>query len=149
MTPSRLENFLAILEHGSGLRAGTDFHLAMSPERVDPGREDWTTKTTPKVVGGITPESTKAAADVYRAALDTVHEVSTPDAAELTKLLENIFRSVNIALVNELAILCDRMGIDIWEVVDAAATKPFGYMRFSPGPGLGGGSGLLLAQALS
>jgi UDP-N-acetyl-D-glucosamine dehydrogenase len=127
-----------ILERGSGLTAGEDFHLAMSPERVDPGREDWTTKTTPKVLGGIGPESTRRAADVYRRAIDTVVEVSTPEAAELTKLLENIFRSVNIALVNELAQLCDRMGIDVWEVVDAAATKPFGYMRFSPGPGLGG-----------
>jgi UDP-N-acetyl-D-glucosamine dehydrogenase len=127
-----------ILEAGSGLKAGEGFFLAMSPERVDPGREDWTTKTTPKVLGGITPECSRRAAEVYRKALDTVHELSSPEAAELTKLLENIFRSVNIALVNELAILCDRMGIDIWEVVDAAATKPFGYMRFSPGPGLGG-----------
>jgi UDP-N-acetyl-D-glucosamine dehydrogenase len=127
-----------ILEHGSGLKAGEGFFLAMSPERVDPGREDWTTKTTPKVLGGVTPECTYQAAEIYRRALDTVHEVTSPEAAELTKLLENIFRSVNIALVNELAILCDRMGIDIWEVIDAAATKPFGYMRFSPGPGLGG-----------
>jgi UDP-N-acetyl-D-glucosamine dehydrogenase len=127
-----------ILEQGSGLKAGDGFHLAMSPERVDPGREDWTTKTTPKILGGINAESTKRAADIYRRAIDTVVEVSTPEAAELTKLLENIFRSVNIALVNELAQLCDRMGIDVWEVVDAAATKPFGFMRFSPGPGLGG-----------
>jgi UDP-N-acetyl-D-glucosamine dehydrogenase len=127
-----------LLEEGSGLRAGEGFHLAMSPERVDPGREDWTTKTTPKVLGGITPECTRHAADVYRRAIDSIVEVSTPEAAELTKLLENIFRSVNIALVNELAQLCDRMSIDVWEVVDAAATKPFGYMRFSPGPGLGG-----------
>ncbi|HET7648358.1 MAG TPA: nucleotide sugar dehydrogenase [Gaiellaceae bacterium] len=127
-----------IFEQATGLKAGEGFYLAMSPERVDPGREDWTTKTTPKVLGGITPECTRRAAEVYRRALDTVHEVSTPEAAELTKLLENIFRSVNIALVNELAMLCDRMGIDIWEVVDAASTKPFGYMRFSPGPGLGG-----------
>jgi UDP-N-acetyl-D-glucosamine dehydrogenase len=127
-----------ILEAGSGLKAGEDFHLAMSPERVDPGRDDWTTKTTPKVVGGIDAASTKAAADVYRAAIDTVHEVSTPDAAELTKLLENIYRAVNIALVNELAQLCDRMEIDVWEVVDAAATKPFGFASFKPGPGLGG-----------
>ena len=110
----------------------------MSPERVDPGREDWTTKTTPKVVGGINEASTKAAAEVYRAAIDTVHEVSTPEAAELTKLLENIYRAVNIALVNELAQLTDRMGIDVWEVVDAAATKPFGFASFKPGPGLGG-----------
>jgi UDP-N-acetyl-D-glucosamine dehydrogenase len=127
-----------ILEEGSGLKVGAGFHLAMSPERVDPGREDWTTKTTPKVLGGITPECTKHAADVYRRAIDTIVEVSTPEAAELTKLLENIFRSVNIALVNELAQLCDRMSIDVWEVVDAAATKPFGFMPFSPGPGLGG-----------
>jgi UDP-N-acetyl-D-glucosamine dehydrogenase len=127
-----------ILEAGSGLKVGTGFFLGMSPERVDPGREDWTTKTTPKVLGGITPACTKRAADVYRRAIDTVVEVSTPEAAELTKLLENIFRSVNIALVNELAQLCDRMSIDVWEVVDAAATKPFGFMRFSPGPGLGG-----------
>jgi UDP-N-acetyl-D-glucosamine dehydrogenase len=127
-----------ILEQGTGMKAGTDFYLAMSPERVDPGREDWTTKTTPKVLGGIDAESTKRAADVYRRAIDTVVEVSTPEAAELTKLLENIFRSVNIALVNELAQLCDRMNIDVWEVVNAAATKPFGFMRFSPGPGLGG-----------
>jgi UDP-N-acetyl-D-glucosamine dehydrogenase len=127
-----------ILEQVSGLKAGEGFHLAMSPERVDPGREDWTTKTTPKVVGGLTPECTRRAAEVYRRAIDTVHELSTPEAAELTKLLENIFRSVNIALVNELAQLCDRMGIDVWEVVGAASTKPFGFMRFSPGPGLGG-----------
>ena len=127
-----------LLEEGSGLVAGEDFHLAMSPERVDPGREDWTTKTTPKVVGGLTPECTKVAAEVYRGAIDTVHEVSTPDAAELTKLLENIYRAVNIALVNELAQLCERMDIDVWEVVDAAATKPFGFASFKPGPGLGG-----------
>ncbi len=127
-----------ILEEGSGLKAGADFHLAMSPERVDPGREDWTTKTTPKVVGGISAACTTAAADVYRSAIDTVHEVSTPDAAELTKLLENIYRAVNIALVNELAQLCDRMEIDVWEVIDAAATKPFGFASFKPGPGLGG-----------
>ena len=127
-----------ILERGSGLTAGKDFFLAFSPERVDPGRLDWTTKTVPKVVGGIDEASTEAAADLYSSAIDTIHRVSSPEAAELTKLLENIFRSVNIALMNELAQLCDRMGIDIWEVVDAAATKPFGYMRFEPGPGLGG-----------
>ncbi len=127
-----------ILEEGSGLEAGKDFYLAMSPERVDPGRVDWTTKTTPKVVGGLTPACTAAAAAVYRTAVDTVHEVSAPESAELTKLLENIYRSVNIALVNELAQLCDRMGIDVWEVVEAAATKPFGFQSFQPGPGLGG-----------
>ncbi|HEX4518955.1 MAG TPA: nucleotide sugar dehydrogenase [Gaiellaceae bacterium] len=127
-----------ILEETSGLEAGTDFNLAMSPERVDPGRTDWTTKTTPKVVGGLTPACTKAAGDLYRGAIDTVHELSAPESAELTKLLENIYRSVNIALVNELAQLCDRMGIDVWEVVEAAATKPFGFQSFKPGPGLGG-----------
>jgi UDP-N-acetyl-D-glucosamine dehydrogenase len=122
----------------SGLKAGVDFHLAFSPERVDPGNEQWTTKNVPKVVGGITPACTDKASALYRSAIENVYTVSTPEAAELTKLLENIFRSVNIALVNELAQLCDRMNIDIWEVIDAAATKPFGYMRFSPGPGLGG-----------
>jgi UDP-N-acetyl-D-glucosamine dehydrogenase len=127
-----------ILEEGSGLRAGEGFFLAMSPERVDPGREDWTTKTTPKVLGGITPECTRRAAELYGRAVDTVHELTSPEAAELTKLLENIFRSVNIALVNELARLCGRMQIDVWEVIDAAATKPFGFMSFKPGPGLGG-----------
>jgi UDP-N-acetyl-D-glucosamine dehydrogenase len=127
-----------LLEQGSGLEAGTDFHLAFAPERVDPGRTDFTTKTTPKVVGGINEASTEAAAAMYGSAVDEVVRVSSPEAAELTKLLENIFRSVNIALVNELARLCSRMNIDIWEVVDAAATKPFGFMSFRPGPGLGG-----------
>jgi UDP-N-acetyl-D-glucosamine dehydrogenase len=122
----------------SGLKVGEDVHVAFSPERVDPGREDWTTKNVPKVVGGITAECTRRAAALYGGAVDTVHEVSSPEAAELTKLLENIFRSVNIALVNELAQLCERMGIDVWEVVEAAATKPFGFMSFKPGPGLGG-----------
>jgi len=122
----------------SGLKAGQDFYLAFSPERVDPGREDWTTKTTPKVVGGLTAECTRRAVELYASAVDKVVEVSSPEAAELTKLLENIFRSVNIALVNELAQLCDRMDLDIWEVVNAASTKPFGFMRFEPGPGLGG-----------
>ncbi len=132
------EELQPILEAGSGLRAGGDFHLAFSPERVDPGRTDWTTRSVPKVVGGIDAESTEAAAALYGSAIDTIHRVSSPEAAELTKLLENIFRSVNIALVNELARLCDRMGIYIWEVIDAASTKPFGFMRFEPGPGLGG-----------
>src|ERR671914_30275 len=126
-----------ILE-STGLAAGRDFHLAFSPERVDPGNGRWTTKNVPKVVGGITPECTERAAQLYEGAVDTVHRVSTPEAAELTKLLENIFRSVNIALVNELAQLCERMGIDVWEVIEAAATKPFGFMSFQPGPGLGG-----------
>jgi UDP-N-acetyl-D-glucosamine dehydrogenase len=131
------EVVLPILEQ-SGLKAGTDFHVAFSPERVDPGREDWTTQNVPKIVGGITPACSNRAAELYRGAVETVHQVSSPEAAELTKLLENIFRSVNIALVNELAQLCDRMGIDVWEVVEAAATKPFGFMSFQPGPGLGG-----------
>ena len=132
------EVVLPILESISGLSVGTDFHLAFSPERVDPGREDWTTKNVPKVVGGVTEACSQRASALYADAVDTVHTVSSPEAAELTKLLENIFRSVNIALVNELAQLCDRLGIDVWEVVDAAATKPFGFMSFQPGPGLGG-----------
>jgi UDP-N-acetyl-D-glucosamine dehydrogenase len=132
------ERLAPILETGSGLIAGRDFHLAFSPERVDPGREDWTTQNTPKIVGGLTPACTDRAVELYSRALETVHPVSSPEAAELTKLLENIFRSVNIALVNELAQLCDRMSIDVWEVVGAAATKPFGFMSFQPGPGLGG-----------
>jgi UDP-N-acetyl-D-glucosamine dehydrogenase len=126
-----------ILER-TGLQAGRDFHLAFSPERVDPGNQTWTTKNVPKVVGGITPACTDRAAQLYEGAVETVHRVSTPEAAELTKLLENIFRSVNIALVNELAQLCERMDIDVWEVIEAAATKPFGFMSFQPGPGLGG-----------
>jgi UDP-N-acetyl-D-glucosamine dehydrogenase len=126
------------LLEASGLTAGQDFHLAFSPERVDPGRKDWTTKSTPKVVGGLTDECTRRALELYASAVDEVVPVSSPEAAELTKLLENIFRSVNIALVNELAQLCDRMGLDVWEIVDAASTKPFGFMRFEPGPGLGG-----------
>jgi UDP-N-acetyl-D-glucosamine dehydrogenase len=132
------EEVLPILEAASGLKVGEDFHLAFSPERVDPGRTDWTTKTVPKVVGGITESCTEAAAALYGSAIATIHRVSSPEAAELTKLLENIFRSVNIALVNELARLCQRMNIDVWEVVGAAATKPFGFMSFQPGPGLGG-----------
>jgi UDP-N-acetyl-D-glucosamine dehydrogenase len=127
-----------ILEAGSGLKAGVDFHLAFSPERVDPGRTDFTTKTTPKVVGGLSPACTAKALKVYGQAIDHLVPVSTPEVAEMTKLLENIFRSVNIALVNELAMLCDRMQVDVWEVVEAAATKPFGFMKFQPGPGLGG-----------
>ena len=132
------EQVLPVLEAGSGLQAGKDFHLAFSPERVDPGREDWTMKNVTKVVGGVDEGSTAAAVALYSSAIDVVHPVSSPEAAELTKLLENIFRSVNIALVNELAQLCDRMNIDVWEVIDAAATKPFGFMPFKPGPGLGG-----------
>ena len=132
------EQVLPVLEAGSGLQAGKDFHLAFSPERVDPGRADWTTQNVTKVVGGVDEGSTAAAVALYSSAIDVVHPVSSPEAAELTKLLENIFRSVNIALVNELAQLCDRMNIDVWEVIDAAATKPFGFMPLKPGPGLGG-----------
>jgi UDP-N-acetyl-D-glucosamine dehydrogenase len=131
------ERLLPILE-GSGLTAGSDFHLAFSPERIDPGRTDFTIRTTPKLVGGVTPACAERARALYAEICDQVIVLSTPEAAELAKLLENIFRSVNIALVNELAQLCDRLGIDVWEVIDAAATKPFGFMRFDPGPGMGG-----------
>jgi len=126
-----------ILER-SGLKAGEDFHLAFSPERIDPGRTDFTVKTTPKLVGGLTEACSQRARDLYAEVCDEVVVLSGPEAAELAKLLENVFRSVNIAFVNELAQLCDRLGIDVWEVVDAAATKPFGFMRFDPGPGMGG-----------
>jgi UDP-N-acetyl-D-glucosamine dehydrogenase len=129
---------LPILERGSGLVLGEGLNVAFSPERVDPGRTDFTLRNTPKVVGGLTPECTRRAVELYATVCDEIVEVSTPEAAELTKLLENIFRSVNIALVNELAMLADRMNIDIWEVVDAASTKPYGFMRFEPGPGMGG-----------
>ena len=131
------ERVMPLLE-SSGLRVGTDINLAFSPERVDPGRTDYSLRNTPKVVGGITPACLDRADDLYSRVCDHIVRVSTPEAAELTKLLENIFRSVNIALVNELAVLAERMGIDIWEVVDAAATKPYGFMRFEPGPGMGG-----------
>jgi UDP-N-acetyl-D-glucosamine dehydrogenase len=131
------ERLVPLLEE-SGLAAGRDFHLAFSPERVDPGRTDFTLRSTPKVVGGLTAACAQRAQALYELVCDRVLLVSSPEAAELTKLLENIFRSVNIALVNELAMLTDRMGIDIWEVVDAAATKPYGFMRFEPGPGMGG-----------
>jgi UDP-N-acetyl-D-glucosamine dehydrogenase len=131
------ERLLPILEE-TGLTAGEDFHLAFSPERVDPGRTDHTLRTTPKIVGGLTPQCGERALAVYDLVCDHLVPVSTPEVAEMSKLLENIFRSVNIALVNELGMLGDRMGIDIHEVVDAAATKPFGFMRFDPGPGMGG-----------
>jgi UDP-N-acetyl-D-glucosamine dehydrogenase len=122
----------------SGRRVGDALRVAFFPERVDSGRTDFTLRNTPKVIGGITPACADRAEEVYRPVCDHIVRVSTPEAAELTKSLENIFRSVNIALVNELAILADRMGIDIWEVVDAAATKRYGFMRFEPGPGMGG-----------
>jgi len=126
-----------ILERG-GLKAGVDFFLAFSPERVDPGNEKWTTKNVPKVVGGLTPDCARLAGALYRSSIDRVVEVSSPKVAEMVKLLENTFRAVNIGMVNELAMMCDRLGISVWEVVDAAATKPFGFMPFYPGPGLGG-----------
>src|SRR3954468_2938263 len=131
------EELAPILEQG-GLEAGTDFHLAMSPERIDPGRTDWTIRATPKVVGGLTPACAERAMELYSCCIDTLVPVSSADAAELTKLLENIFRSVNIALVNELAMLCERLHLNVWEVIEAASTKPYGFMRFTPGPGLGG-----------
>jgi UDP-N-acetyl-D-glucosamine dehydrogenase len=132
------ECLVPILEQESELRAGEDFNVAFSPERVDPGRTDYTLRNTPKVIGGLTPRCADRADELYAPVCENRIRVSTPEAAEMTKLLENIFRSVNIALVNELAILCERMGIDVWEVVDAAATKPYGFMRFDPGPGMGG-----------
>jgi UDP-N-acetyl-D-glucosamine dehydrogenase len=131
------EQLVPLLEAG-GLRVGEDLNVAFSPERVDPGRTDFTMRTTAKLVGGVTPACTERAAVLYGRVCDHIVRVSTPEVAEMAKLLENIFRSVNIALVNELTMLADRMGIDIWEVIDAAATKPYGYMRFEPGPGMGG-----------
>ena len=131
------ERFAPLLEE-SGLAAGRDFHLAFSPERIDPGRTDFTLRNTPKIVGGLTDECLRRAVELYAPVCDEVVPVTGPEEAELTKLLENVFRSVNIALVNEMAILCDRMGIDVWEVVEAAATKPYGFMSFKPGPGMGG-----------
>jgi UDP-N-acetyl-D-glucosamine dehydrogenase len=131
------EVVLPILER-TGMRLGRDFHVAFSPERVDPGNERWKTQNVPKVVGGVTEACTERAVQLYSGAIEEVHGVSSPEVAELTKLLENIFRAVNIALVNELAQLCERMNIDVWEVVEAASTKPFGFMSFQPGPGLGG-----------
>jgi UDP-N-acetyl-D-glucosamine dehydrogenase len=128
----------SILEQGSGLRCGEDFFLAFSPEREDPGNASFNTRTIPKVVGGVDAVATEVAAQLYAAALDKVVPVSSARVAEATKLTENIFRAVNIALVNELKIIYDKMGIDVWEVLDAASTKPFGFMRFNPGPGLGG-----------
>jgi UDP-N-acetyl-D-glucosamine dehydrogenase len=131
------EQLVPLLEE-SGLAAGRDFNVAFSPERVDPGRTDHTLRTTPKIVGGPTPACLARSVALYGIVCDEIVEVSAPEPAELAKLLENVFRSVNIALVNELAMLCDRMGIDVWEVIDAASTKPYGFMRFEPGPGMGG-----------
>ena len=136
--PGTTRERVAPLLEESGLAAGRDFHLAFSPERVDPGRTDYTLRNTPKVLGGLTEACAERAEALYGLVCDHVVRVSSPEAAELTKLLENVFRSVNIALVNELAMLTDRMGIDIWEVVEAASTKPYGFMPFQPGPGMGG-----------
>jgi UDP-N-acetyl-D-glucosamine dehydrogenase len=123
---------------GTGLAVGKDFFLAVSPERVDPGNPVYQTRNTPKVIGGITPACSRVVAALYQPAIDTLVPVSSTEAAELVKLLENTFRSVNIGLVNEMAIVCEKLGVDVWEVIEAAATKPFGFMKFLPGPGLGG-----------
>jgi UDP-N-acetyl-D-glucosamine dehydrogenase len=127
-----------LLENGPGLRVGEDFFLAFSPERVDPGRTDYTTRNTPKVIGGVTPACLEVASAYYGQAIETLVPVSSPEAAELVKLFENTFRSVNIGLANELLLMCDKLGLDAWEILNAAATKPFGFMKFTPGPGLGG-----------
>jgi UDP-N-acetyl-D-glucosamine dehydrogenase len=132
------EVLLPKLGDDHGLKVGDDWFLAFSPERVDPGREDFTTLNTPKVVGGITPACSEVASAWYAGAIQHIHSVSSAEAAEMSKLLENTFRMINIGLVNELAIMCERLGVDVWEVIDAAATKPFGFMKFTPGPGLGG-----------
>lgn len=132
------EILLPKLGEEKGLIAGENFFLAFSPERVDPGRKDWTTINTPKVIGGITQDCSEVASTWYAQALKTVVPVSSAEVAEMAKLLENTFRMINIGLVNEMALMCDRLGVDVWEVIDAAATKPFGFMKFTPGPGLGG-----------
>jgi UDP-N-acetyl-D-glucosamine dehydrogenase len=136
--PGTTEDLILPLLEESGMKVGTDFFLAFSPERVDPGNPVFTTKNTPRVVGGITPACTQAAKVFYEQTISEIHAVSSTQAAEMVKLLENTFRSVNIGLVNEVALMCDRLGIDAWEIIDAAATKPFGFMPFYPGPGLGG-----------
>ena len=136
--PGTTEKFVKPILERNGMIAGTDFFLAFSPERIDPGNKKWTTNNTPIIVGGITPDCTNLACEVIRLAIETVVPASSPAIAEMEKLLENIFRSVNIALVNEMAQLCDRIGINIWEVIEAASTKPFGFMPFYPGPGIGG-----------
>ena len=129
ITPRLLDN---------GLEVGSDVFLAFSPERVDPGNRQFMIRNTPKVIGGLTPACLEVATALYATIIETIVPVSSTAAAEMTKLLENTFRAVNIGLVNEIAIMCDKLGIDVWEIIDAAATKPFGFMRFLPGPGLGG-----------
>jgi UDP-N-acetyl-D-glucosamine dehydrogenase len=136
--PGTTEEILLTRLEAGGLKVGEDFHLAFSPERVDPGNARFGTRNTPKVVGGVTPACTEVAAALYRTGVETVVPVSSTKSAEMVKLLENTFRAVNIGLVNEIALMCDRLGIDVWEVIDAAATKPFGFMPFYPGPGIGG-----------
>ena len=136
--PGTTRELLQPVLERSGLTVGQDVFLAFSPERVDPGNPRYHTANTPKVVGGVTPACTEVAAALYRVCIETVVEVSSAETAELTKLLENTFRSVNIGLANEMAIVCDKLGVDVWEVIDAAATKPFGFMKFTPGPGIGG-----------
>ena len=136
--PGTTDEVVQPLLEATGLKAGVDFFLAFSPERVDPGNPTFQTHNVPKVVGGLTPECSKLAAALYGTAIETIVPVSSTRVAEMVKLLENTFRAVNIGLVNELALMCDRMNIDVWEVVDAAKTKPFGFMAFYPGPGLGG-----------
>jgi UDP-N-acetyl-D-glucosamine dehydrogenase len=136
--PGTTEELILPMLEETGLKVGTDFHLAFSPERVDPGNPRYNTRNIPKVVGGVTPKCTEAACTLYSQTLETVVEVTSTQVAEMVKLLENTFRSVNIGLVNELALMCRKMGIDVWEVIRAASTKPFGFMPFYPGPGLGG-----------
>ncbi len=136
--PGTTQDLILPLLEEKGLKVGEDLFVAFSPERVDPGNQKYTTKNTPRVVGGITPECTKVATAFYRQTIADCHPVSSTQAAEMVKLLENTFRSVNIGLVNEVALMCDRLGLDVWEIIDAAASKPFGFMPFYPGPGLGG-----------
>lgn len=136
--PGATEEIVKVILEETGLRAGTDFFLAFSPERVDPGNRTWTTRNIPKVVGGLTSDCSELAAALYSTCISQVVKVGSPRTAEMTKLLENTFRAVNIGLVNELAMMCERIGIDVWEVIEAASTKPFGFMPFYPGPGLGG-----------
>ncbi len=136
--PGTTEELILPLLEAKGMKVGRDFFLAFSPERVDPGNPKYHTMNTPRVVGGITPDCSRVAKFFYEQTIPNVHAVSSTQAAEMVKLLENTFRSVNIGLVNEVALMCDRLGVDVWEIIDAAATKPFGFMPFFPGPGLGG-----------
>ena len=136
--PGTTRDLLLPVFESRGYRVGEDCFLCFSPERVDPGNAKWHTKNTPKIIGGVTPQCTQLGIAVYEVFIDTVVPVTSPEAAELTKLLENTFRMINIGLANEMAMICDKLGVDVWEVIEAAATKPFGFMKFTPGPGLGG-----------